>query len=94
MASKLFVDLDKCRECKDCTIKCSYFYHPDNLGTMFLVPKPSGAWPRAMPNPPLPRGATSRGAGASSGRSHPRLPAQARSSPLRKQGVVRVADAQ
>lgn len=31
---KLFVDLDVCSasECKECVIKCSYYYHPDNLG--------------------------------------------------------------
>lgn len=29
---RLFVDLDKCSECPECTITCSYFYHEKNLG--------------------------------------------------------------
>ncbi len=44
---RLFIDLDICHsgECKECVIKCSYFYHPDNngifsvaeLASLFLV---------------------------------------------------------
>jgi Fe-S-cluster-containing dehydrogenase component len=36
---RLFVDLDICAsgECRDCHIKCSYFYHPDNNGVISLV---------------------------------------------------------
>lgn len=31
---KLFIDLDVCSqgECKECVIKCSYYFHPDNNG--------------------------------------------------------------
>ncbi|MFH1772395.1 MAG: 4Fe-4S dicluster domain-containing protein [Candidatus Omnitrophota bacterium] len=31
---RLFVDLDICSagQCKDCVVKCSYYYHPDNNG--------------------------------------------------------------
>lgn len=36
---RLFVDLDVCAagECKKCVIKCSYFYHPDNLGIISVA---------------------------------------------------------
>ena len=36
---RLFVDLDVCSagECKECVIKCSYFYHPQNLGIISVV---------------------------------------------------------
>lgn len=36
---KLFIDLDVCAsgECKDCIIKCSYFYHPDNNGIISVA---------------------------------------------------------
>jgi len=29
---KLFIDLEGCSKCRDCTVSCSYFYHPDNNG--------------------------------------------------------------
>lgn len=36
MAKRLFIDLEKCRRCKECPVKCSYFYHPENNGTLAL----------------------------------------------------------
>ncbi|MEE9500104.1 MAG: 4Fe-4S ferredoxin, partial [Candidatus Omnitrophota bacterium] len=34
MDKKLFIDLDICAagECKECVIKCSFYYHPENNG--------------------------------------------------------------
>ncbi|HBU69363.1 MAG TPA: 4Fe-4S ferredoxin [Elusimicrobia bacterium] len=29
---KLFIDLEICYKCRECTAKCSYYYHPDNQG--------------------------------------------------------------
>jgi len=40
MAEKrLYIDLDKCAsgECENCTIACSYFYHPENNGINNVV---------------------------------------------------------
>jgi len=36
---KLFIDLDICAsgECKNCTIQCSYHYHPDNIGVVSVA---------------------------------------------------------
>ena len=36
---RLFVDLDICTsgQCKNCVIKCSYFYHPDNNGIISVA---------------------------------------------------------
>jgi len=36
---RLFIDLDVCAagECKDCVIKCSYFYHPANNGIVSVA---------------------------------------------------------
>lgn len=36
---RLFIDLDECAtgECKECVIKCSYFYHPSNNGIISVV---------------------------------------------------------
>lgn len=34
---RLVVDLDKCRECKECLAKCSYYYHKDNKGVHSLI---------------------------------------------------------
>ncbi|NQU74184.1 MAG: hypothetical protein HQ547_05695 [Candidatus Omnitrophica bacterium] len=36
---RLYVDLDICSsgKCKNCEIKCSYFYHPDNIGIISVV---------------------------------------------------------
>jgi len=36
---RLYVDLDICSsgECKNCEIKCSYFYHPDNIGIISVI---------------------------------------------------------
>ena len=32
MAKRLFIDLEICRNCKNCEVACSYFYHPFNDG--------------------------------------------------------------
>jgi len=36
---KLYIDLDVCTgdECKDCVVKCSYFYHPGNNGIVSVA---------------------------------------------------------
>ena len=35
---RLFIDLDICsHECKECIIKCSYFYHPFNNGIRSVI---------------------------------------------------------
>lgn len=34
---RLFIDLEKCYKCKECTAKCSYFYHPENDGVISLL---------------------------------------------------------
>lgn len=36
---RLFIDLDICArgKCKECEIKCSYFYHPENSGIISVV---------------------------------------------------------
>ena len=36
---RLFIDLDICAsgECKDCVIKCSYLYHPENNGILSVA---------------------------------------------------------
>lgn len=36
MAKRLFIDLEALRREKNLQIKCSYFYHPDNDGTLTL----------------------------------------------------------
>ncbi len=36
MAKRLYIDLEKCRECESCDVKCSYFYHPFNNGIIYL----------------------------------------------------------
>ncbi len=36
MAKRLYIDLEKCRECESCVVKCSYFYHPFNNGIIYL----------------------------------------------------------
>ena len=38
MAKQLFIDLDKCAGCEECTVqcKCSYPYHSDNNGIISL----------------------------------------------------------
>ncbi len=33
---RLFVDLDICNSCKDCSSHCEYFYHPQNNGVAAL----------------------------------------------------------
>jgi len=33
---RLFVDLDICSTCKECSVCCSYFYHPQNNGIASL----------------------------------------------------------
>jgi len=39
MTTRLFIDLERCRECDQCTAKCNYFYHPENQGVLFLREK-------------------------------------------------------
>ena len=34
---RLFIDLEKCYRCKQCTAKCSYFHHPENKGIITLL---------------------------------------------------------
>lgn len=34
---RLFVDLEICRKCEECTAKCSYPYHPENKGVISLL---------------------------------------------------------
>lgn len=29
---RLFVDLEKCNQCPECVVECSYIYHPQNKG--------------------------------------------------------------
>jgi Fe-S-cluster-containing hydrogenase component 2 len=29
---RLFINLEACDKCPECVIKCSYIYHPDNIG--------------------------------------------------------------
>ena len=36
MAKRLFIDLEVCRQCKECPVTCSYYYHPNNNGTLAL----------------------------------------------------------
>jgi Fe-S-cluster-containing dehydrogenase component len=36
MGKRLFIDLTKCRECRQCDVACSYFYHPFNDGIRSL----------------------------------------------------------
>ncbi len=36
MKKRLFIDLDVCRECAECTACCDYFYHPRNRGATSL----------------------------------------------------------
>ncbi|MFQ5835341.1 MAG: 4Fe-4S dicluster domain-containing protein [bacterium] len=38
MAKRLFVDLDLCSECEECAVKCrcSYPFHPQNNGIIYL----------------------------------------------------------
>ena len=41
MKKRLFVDLEICYRCKECTAKCSYFYHPENKGFLTLLERAS-----------------------------------------------------
>lgn len=36
---RLYIDLDVCasKECENCVVKCSYFYHPNNNGIISLA---------------------------------------------------------
>lgn len=36
MSKRLFVDLEICRQCDDCKVNCSYFYHPFNEGALYV----------------------------------------------------------
>ena len=37
MKKRLFVDLEICYRCEQCTAKCSYFYHPANKGVVSIL---------------------------------------------------------
>ncbi|HUX58485.1 MAG TPA: 4Fe-4S dicluster domain-containing protein [Bacteroidales bacterium] len=39
MNYKIQIDLMKCRTCSDCSVDCSYDYHPDNNGMKYLLEK-------------------------------------------------------
>lgn len=39
MIRRLFLDLERCRECRECTAQCAYYYHPENQGILFLREK-------------------------------------------------------
>jgi Fe-S-cluster-containing dehydrogenase component len=34
---RIYIDLEVCLKCKECTSKCSYLYHPDNNGMISLM---------------------------------------------------------
>ena len=34
---RLFIDLEICCRCRECTAGCSYFYHPENKGVITLL---------------------------------------------------------
>ncbi|MBU4484885.1 4Fe-4S ferredoxin [bacterium] len=34
---RLFIDLEVCFNCKECTAVCSYFFHPENKGVLSLL---------------------------------------------------------
>lgn len=36
MGKRLYIDLDICRKCEDCSAACSYYYHPYNDGVTYL----------------------------------------------------------
>lgn len=36
MQGKILIDLMKCRNCSECTVRCGYFYHPLNNGMKSL----------------------------------------------------------
>ncbi|RKY24471.1 MAG: 4Fe-4S ferredoxin [Planctomycetota bacterium] len=36
MGKTLVIDLDICRECEECNVRCAYYYHPDNVGIAAL----------------------------------------------------------
>lgn len=36
---RLYIDLEICYKCKECTAKCDYFYHPENKGITTLLEK-------------------------------------------------------
>ena len=37
MSYKILIDLTKCRQCNDCSVDCSYDYHPANNGMRHLL---------------------------------------------------------
>ncbi len=39
MGNKILIDLMKCRQCNDCSVECSYDYHPGNNGMLHLLEK-------------------------------------------------------
>lgn len=40
---RLFIDLEKCYRCKDCVVKCDYYFHPENDGISSLLERISKA---------------------------------------------------
>jgi len=34
---RLFIDLEICYKCKECSATCSYFFHPENKGVVSLL---------------------------------------------------------
>ena len=34
---RLFIDLEVCYACKECSASCSYFFHPENNGVISLL---------------------------------------------------------
>jgi Fe-S-cluster-containing hydrogenase component 2 len=39
MSKKILVDLMQCRTCDECSVDCSYDYHPDNNGMRHILEK-------------------------------------------------------
>ena len=39
MSKSILIDLMKCRHCRDCSVSCSYDYHPGNNGMKQLLEK-------------------------------------------------------
>jgi Fe-S-cluster-containing dehydrogenase component len=36
MPNQLYIDLEKCRNCRSCSARCSYYYHPFNNGILYM----------------------------------------------------------
>ncbi len=44
MSYKILVDLMKCRQCDECSVECSYDYHPGNNGMRHILEKAAFAF--------------------------------------------------